>query len=177
VNLVHTPTFRFNTVLFCGFLVLSALLWLDMPERYPVHFDLGGRPTRWAEGSAGMWILLVAICALSFGKLHLFQRFLINDPDSPLLNVPYKELFHRLPRDRKVPVIRRVNRMLGLLNAGMLLVFISLLFLVYYSAHNPDSVAAFLANYTLVAIIVAVTFVPLGELLALRRTIIAPDVA
>jgi transposase len=63
-------------------------------------------------------ILLVAVASLSFAKTHLAQRFLVADPNSALLNVPYKRLFQKLPVERKVPVVRRVNRMLGLVNTG-----------------------------------------------------------
>jgi len=170
VNLVHTPTFRFNSVLFLGFLALSVLLWLDMPERYPVRLGVGGNPTQWAEGP-GMWILLVSVAALSFGKAHLFQRFLVNDPDSTLINVPYKKLFHQLPRERKIPVLRRTNRMLGLINTGMILMFIALLFLVYHTAHNPGSPAAVAANYSFLILLALVIVLPFTELFALRSMI------
>lgn len=171
MDLVHVPTFRLNTVLFLAFLVLSVVLWLDMPERYPVHFSLSGEPTRWAEGGPGMWILLVALCAISFGKVHLFQRFLINDPDSPLLNVPYESRFQKLPGRRKVPVVRRVNRMLGLANTGMLLTYTFVLLLIYHSAHNPGSLAATLANHSLATVVVLMILFPLTELVALRRMV------
>lgn len=79
MNLVHRPSFRLNSALFVVFLGLSVALWRGMPERYPVHFTLQGSPTRWAEGP-GMWIPLVALCPIAFGKLHLFQRCLVSDP-------------------------------------------------------------------------------------------------
>jgi len=170
VNPVHTPTFRFNSVLFVGFLASSILLWLDMPERYPVRLGLGGTPIRWAEGP-GMWILLVSIAALSFGKVHLFQRFLVNDPDSTLLNVPYKKLFRQLPRERKIPVLRRTNRMLGLINMGMILMYIALLFLVYHTAHNPGSPAAMAASYSFFILLAVVVVLPFAELFVLRSMI------
>lgn len=170
MNLVHSPTFRLNSFLLAGFLVLSVLLWMDMPESYPVHLGIDGSPSRWAEGP-GMWILLVAVGALSFGKLHLFQRFLINDPDSTLINVPYKKLFLQLPRERKIPVLRRTNRTLGLINTGLILLHIALLFLVYHTAHNPDSPATAAANHSLLILLGLVILVPFAELFALRRMI------
>jgi len=170
MDLVHHPTFRLNSVLFVGYLGLAILLWMDMPERYPVHMSLSGSPNRWAEGP-GMWILLVAITTISFGKTHLFQRFLFNDPDSALINVPHKARFQRLPTERKVPVIRRVNRMLGLVNTGMLLTFIALLFVIYHTSHNPESWATAMANRSLQGILVLVLVVPLAEVVALSRMI------
>jgi hypothetical protein len=170
MDLVHHPTFRLNSVLFAGYLGLAILLWIDMPERYPVHMSLSGSPNRWAEGP-GMWILLVAITTISFGKAHLFQRFLFSDPDSALINVPHKALFQKLPTERKVPVVRRVNRMLGLVNTGMLLIFIAVLFAIYHTAHHPGSWAAAVANRSLQGLLVLVLMVPLAEAMALSRMI------
>jgi hypothetical protein len=130
-DLVHWPTFWLNTWLFLLFAFLAVVLWLGMPERYPAHFDLMGNPTRWVERNPAEWILLVALSTLSFGKAHLFQRFLVTDPNSTLLNVPDRKQFQRLPEARKVPVIRRVNRMLGMINTGMLLIFIAALLMIY----------------------------------------------
>jgi len=171
MNVVHTATFRLNSVLFVAFLILAVVLWMGMPDRYPVHFSLFGEPTRWTEDGPGMWILLVALCAISFGKLHLFQRFLFQDADSPLLNVPYKRHFQKLPTARKVPVARRVNRMLGLANTGLLLTYSLVLLLVYYSAHNPASGAARAANHSLLAVVIFMLLFPLVELAALRRMV------
>jgi uncharacterized membrane protein len=170
MDLVHHPTVRLNSVLFAGYLMLALLLWLDMPERYPVHMDISGNPNRWAEGP-GMWILLVAITAISFGKTHLFQRFLFNDPDSGLINVPHKARFRKLPTARKVPVVRRANRMLGLVNTGMLLIFIAVLFAIYHTAHNPGSWATVVANRSLQGLLVLVLVVPLAEAVALSRMV------
>ncbi len=171
MDVVHTPSFRFNTILFLGYLGLAVLLWIDMPERYPVHFDLAGNPTRWEERNPGMWILIVALSSISFMKVHLFQRFVFTNPDSPFLNLPYKTHFQKLPGERKLPVLRRVNRMLGLLNAGVLFVFIILLFLIYYSAHNPGSPAAGVANQALLVAVSVVVIYPLVEYVSLRGVI------
>jgi uncharacterized membrane protein len=170
MNLVHRTTFRLNSLLFLVFIGLAIFLWPSMPDRYPVHFGVSGDPTRWAEGP-GMWILLVAVCTISFAKAHLFQHFLFMDPNSTLLNVPYKQLFQKLPTERKIPVVRRVNRLLGLVNTGMLLLFICTLLLTYHTAHNPGSIVAVLANRALLLIVVLILVVPVVESLGLRRMI------
>jgi uncharacterized membrane protein len=170
MKLVHHPTFRLNSVLFTAYLILAVLLWLDMPERYPVHMDLSGSPNRWAEGP-GMWVLLVAITTISFIKSHLFQRYLFDDPDSFLINVPHKARFKELPTERKVPVIRRANRMLGLVNTGMLLIFICILLVIHHTAHNPESWATAIANRSLQGLVVLVLAVLLFETLAMSRMI------
>jgi uncharacterized membrane protein len=170
-DLIHWPTFRLNSGLFLLFALLAVGLWLGMPERYPVHFDLAGNATRWAERNPAEWILIVALSTLSFGKAHLFQRFLFNDPNSTLINVPCRKQFQGLPVERKVPVIRRVNRMLGLINTGMLLLFIAIMLLVYYTAHNPASPATALASRAVLVLVVLIVVVPLLEVVQVCRMI------
>ncbi len=166
----HREIFQFNSWLFCGFLVLAGALWRGMPERYPHRFDLSGEPTQWAEGP-GMWILLVCLASLSFGKLHLFQRFVVVDPDSPLLNLPERERFQRLPRERRIPVIRRVNRMLGLMNTGSLVLFSLILLLTWHVALDPASPLAPLGNRALLLVVGAMVVLPFLEWVALRGMI------
>lgn len=166
----HREIFQFNSWLFCAFLVLAGALWRGMPERYPHRFNLSGEPTQWAEGP-GMWILLVSLASLSFGKLHLFQRFVVVDPDSPLLNLPERERFRSLPRERRIPVIRRVNRMLGLMNTGSLVLFSLILLLTWHVALDPASPLAPLGNRALLLVVGAMVVLPFLELSALRGMI------
>lgn len=61
--------------------------------------------------------------------------------------------------------------MLGLANTGMLLTYTFVLLLIYHSAHNPGSLAATLANYSLATVVVLMILFPLTELVALRRMV------
>ncbi|TVP43027.1 MAG: DUF1648 domain-containing protein [Gemmatimonadales bacterium] len=169
--IVHQPTFRLNSLLFLAFIALAIYLGMTLPDRYPVHFGLSGEPTRWEERGPGMWILLVAVGAFSFGKLHLFQRFLLTDPDSTLLNVPHRDLFLNLPRERKIPVFRRMNRMLGILNTALLATYIGLLLLTWWSAHQPGGWPARFSFQALVAAVGFAVIFPLVELRVFSRMI------
>jgi membrane protein YdbS with pleckstrin-like domain len=73
--------------------------------------------------------------------------------------------------ERKVPVIRRVNRMLGLINTSMLLLFIAIMLMIYYTAHNPASPATLLANRAVLVLIVLIVVVPLLEVVQVSRMI------
>lgn len=168
--MLHTPTFRFNSILFVAFILLAIWFGVNLPERYPVHFTLTGDPTNWAEGP-GMWIFLVALCSISFMKLHLIQRFLVTDPDSQLLNIPHKKLFRQLPRERKIPVIRRANRLLGLCNTGMLLIFTGILFLTWFAAENPYSPATLVAHNSVLLVVTLMVVFPLAEAWGLSRMV------
>lgn len=168
--MLHRPTFHLNSALFIGFLILAAVLWQGMPARYPIHFGLSGEPDRWAEG-AGMWVMIVVICAVSFGQTHLCQRFLVNDPDSALLNVPHKKLYLRLPTERKKVVMLRLNRFLGLVNTGVLLIFYCVLLLIYHTARNPDSPATAVTQSSFWIALALVLIVPVVETIGIRRMI------
>ncbi|MEX2530528.1 MAG: hypothetical protein WD960_07135 [Gemmatimonadota bacterium] len=167
---LHTPSYRLNAWLFLGFLWLAISLGASLPYRYPIHFGLTGTPDAWAEGP-GMWVLLVAICAISVGQLHLFQRFLVVDPDSSFLNMPHKKLFMKLPRQRRLVVVRRANRLLGLVNTGMLLTYSAVLLLIWSSARNPGGTGAQVANFLFLTVVVGVVVIPLVEAWGLSRMV------
>ncbi|TVP74691.1 MAG: DUF1648 domain-containing protein [Gemmatimonadales bacterium] len=171
MELVHRPTFRLNTVLAVVFVALAIVLWQFMPERYPVHFTLDGEPTRWSDRNPGTWILVVALCLISFGQGHLFQRFLINDPDSSLLNVPHKKQFQKLSRERKVRVIRRTNRLLGLANTSLLLICSLVLLMMFAAAHSTEGLLWTLLNRGFQLLIVGVVVYPVVEYVLMRRMI------
>jgi uncharacterized membrane protein len=133
---LHKPTFRLNSILFGGFIVLAFALWFDMPDRYPIRFDISGNPVAWQDKNPATWVLIVMFCTITFGKMHLFQRFLINDPDSDLLNIPKKKLFRQLPHERKIEVLRRVNRITGIMNTMVLATFTAILLAIWSWAHN-----------------------------------------
>ncbi len=170
MDTLHTLSFRLNSILYVAFLGFAWQLWQRMPERYPAHFSLGGEVNRWAEGP-GEWVLLVAVCSIVFGQLHLFQRFVVVDPDTQLLNVPHKKAFLKLPRERRIPVIRRANRMLGILNTATLALFALIMTMVFLAATYPGSLAVTLANGGLVLVIVLLVVAPIAEALAMGRMI------
>lgn len=167
---LHTPTYRLNAWLFMGFLWLAVALGADLPHRYPIHFGLTGTPDAWAQGPS-MWVLLVAVCAISIGQLHFLQRFLVVNPDGRFLNIPHKKLFLELPRQRRLVVVRRVNRLLGLVNSCMILTYSAVLLLIWSSAHNPTGVGAKVANFVFLAVLAGVVVIPLVEAWGLSRMV------
>lgn len=167
---LHLPTWRLNGALFLGVLGLSAALWRGMPQPYPVHFGWSGEPDAWATGP-GMWILLVAICTISFLHLHLLQRFLVVDVDSPLLNVPWRDRFRRLPAERRAVVLRRMNRLLGMVNTVVLVLFAVIQVLIWQTARNPHSAAVVVGRLSLWIVLALAVVVPLAETVAVRRMI------
>jgi uncharacterized membrane protein len=171
MELLHQPTYRLNIFLFLAFLGLALQLGATLPDVYPVHFDLSGEPTRWEERGLGMWVLLVAIGAISFGQLHVFQRYVVTNLDMTLLNVPHKKAFLELPLERRLPVARRLNRMLGMLNTSLLVTFSAILLLTWWSAHQPGGWQVRVSQWTLWLAVGFAGVYPLVEVVLTGRVI------
>jgi uncharacterized membrane protein len=170
-DIVHAKTLCGSLALFIVFLAFAIALGIDLPDRYPTRFDSSGSPTQWSEGP-GSWILLAAVGAFCFGQGFLLQRFVLTDPDSTLLNLPQKEQFQRLPRERKIPIVRRVNRMLGVMNILTLLLFFGILLSVYLAALSPDASEWALGKLWIWAMIGGVVLLPAVEIVGVRRMIL-----
>lgn len=78
--------------------VRAALLYPAIPERFPIHFDAGGRPDRWATRSIERWFMLPAV-ALAIEVLLLsiawWGRALVARAPG-IVNMPRKATFVRL---------------------------------------------------------------------------------
>ncbi len=136
-DILHTATFRLNSILFAGFLTLAVVMGRTLPARVPIHFDAWGQPTTWTDSGLGVWVLLVVMGSWTFLLMHLLQ-WLVRDPASQLVNLPNKKVFLRLPLERRIAVMLRVNRMMGLLNTATLAIFAALLFLSWWTARVPE---------------------------------------
>lgn len=89
--------------------VLAAVAWPELPERIPVHFDIGGRADRWVAKSAVWWFLLPAL-ATAVGLLLALAlpRWMVAmaRSNSPWLGVPDKRRFAALPVEARERAIR-----------------------------------------------------------------------
>ena len=97
-------------------LLAVAALWCfaidafaELPEQFPVHFDLHGVPDRWADKSAASWFLLPALGT----ALPLLLAFLVPAwmerlaaRNSRWLNVPDKQRFRALPTEDRLRAVR-----------------------------------------------------------------------
>jgi uncharacterized membrane protein len=172
-DIFHAATFRLNSILFVGFLTLAVVMGRSLPARVPVHFDALGQPTAWTDGGLGVWILLVVMGGWTFSLAHMLQ-VLVANPETQLVNLPNKKAFFRLPVARRIPVLRRVNRMMGLVNTATLIVFAAILFLTWWTARVPDDPSILplvLARWTLWMAAAAVLVFPLTELWVMHRMI------
>jgi len=98
--------------MFVGALWLfSVWAYPNLPEQYPVHFDLYGNPNRWVAGPSPEWFLVPAIA--TFLNL-VFVGISWTLPNTPveIINVPNKKKFLLLPRERQQALLRQIGTML-----------------------------------------------------------------
>ncbi len=171
MNTLHTPSYRLNMIVFAVFMILSVIILNIMPERYPIHFDLAGNPTRWAEGNAVELLILIFFGAFSFVSVTVMQRYLIGDPNSGYLNIPNKKKFLELPEEQKVRILRRLNRMLGYVNTFVLLTFISILLMMWSAAAYPGSAFEQICQLFFYFSIILVLAFPLVDMIFISRYI------
>lgn len=101
----------------------------NLPERYPVHFDIAGQPDRWATGPAE-WFVLPAtatfvgllLAALGLGASSIPPRF---------VNVPDRARFLALPRAEQRRVLGRVAGFSATLGVGVEVLLAALQYLIY----------------------------------------------
>lgn len=100
---------RIPFLIACGMAALTALtglaLWTILPDRFPTHFDLAGRPDRFADRSSLEFFLLpvlsLVLTALLLGITRWIGRLADAHPD--WINVPNKERFLALaPAQRRL---------------------------------------------------------------------------
>lgn len=171
MSAIHKPTLKFNLLFYFGFLIYAIVLIILMPDRIPTRFDSLGNPIQWTDDKLPSMILIMAISSFTFWQIYLFQRFILNDPDSSLLNVPHKKLYLQLPQNEKVDVLIRANRMLGIINTLVLLTFTLIITLTYLSAVNPSELSVLITRYSMVTVISLVIIVPLAEAFALNAMV------
>lgn len=142
-----------GTLILLNALLLGAL-WLfsiwafpNLPDRYPVHFDFQGTPNRWAAGSSKEWFLVPGI-ATFLNAVFIATAASLRMIPVQLINLPNKERFLKLPRDRQLFVLDKVGQMtLGI---------------------------ALIPNVTLFAVQAMVYFVALGSMKMLHPALIMP---
>jgi uncharacterized membrane protein len=101
----------------------------NLPERYPVHFDIAGRPDRWATGPAEWFVLPIAA---TFVGLILAVLGLAADRIPPrMVNVPDRSRFLALPPADQRRVLGVVAGFSATLGVGVEALLAGLQYLVY----------------------------------------------
>ena len=112
--------------------VMQAVLWWratewspQLPERFPIHFDIHGKPDGWSTSQVSWFLLpmLSLVLLLLFGGIMLGIGALARKAPA-LMNIPRKEVFLRLSPDGRAAVTGPVRAFLA-----WMMVLLALLFL------------------------------------------------
>ncbi len=96
-----------NGLALVGLAGWSVWAYGTLPATYPVHFDVAGRPDRWAEKGPWLWAvlpLLAAVLAVSLSSAPSVAR---RAPG--LLNIPKKARYLDLDEGRRGIVLDRIG--------------------------------------------------------------------
>ncbi len=135
--------FYFVGALFIISLVISAMLYPDLPARYPVHFGLSGAPDRWADKSMLTWFLVPGIGGLILFMLMGAALFTRKKPE--LINVIDQKKFLGLsPADREL-VLRAMDNLFVSMAVLEQLLFGFIQYQLYSAAiHPPGNISVYL---------------------------------
>lgn len=125
-----------NGMVLALLLIGSALVYSDLPDRIPVHYDLGGVPDRWSDRTPLAWFGLPLV---AFGVTALLYGIGLAMPRNPrLLNLPDRERFLQLPADEQRRIMSIGAQMLYWLAAINLIGFTMIQFVGWQTAIGVD---------------------------------------
>lgn len=106
-----TTTVRISWILTALMWIWAWMTWTGAPDQVPLHFGLGGAPTRWGPRSLLSWFGLPGLATLLVLGLGALGRWSTARPGR--INIPGKERLARLPGRYHGPVRDAVRAMVG----------------------------------------------------------------
>lgn len=138
IDAMNAGTYRLLNLLLLGaFHAGSAMAYPTLPGRIPIHFDLWGRPDRWADRSFLSWFGLPLIATALAGFLELASRYSARHPQ--LWNVPDKRRFLELDPAARAPIIARLREFLAMTGVMGTALVMLVQFSIYHSATGRGS--------------------------------------
>ena len=99
--------------------VLAAVVYDQLPERIPTHFDIRGEPDGFLDRSFTSWFLLPVIATVA--SLSIAFSGLLAGRNPNRWNVPNKQAFLALTDEQRVPIIEMMNTLMAAISLGTLL--------------------------------------------------------
>lgn len=153
---------RINGLLLGMLFLGSALVWPDLPNEIPAHFDGGGQVTHWTRTSALSWFAVPLIALALTAVNYLSARLLPRWPH--LINLPNKQRFLALPAERRGPVFERIREFLHGISIPLILIMTALQLSIYRTALGDPSV-----GYTIAILLGSLLLTPLILMIWLPR--------
>ena len=130
---------RFPRIVCSGLLLItvafSLFVYPALPSRIPIHFAFDGTPDGWAQKSLIVWLLLPMVGVGLWGLIELIGMGITRSPT--FVNLPNKEKFLALPKEKQYRIVERLREVLGWIVAGVLLLFGLIQYSMYLSAVIP----------------------------------------
>lgn len=111
---------------------LCCYLYPRLPERFPTHFGVGGKPDDWSQKSLLNWFALYLVGLALTVLLYYTGRFATNHPQ--LWNVPEKARFLALSPEARAPVTRIMQDFMTSAAIGVTLLFMAVQLTMYETA-------------------------------------------
>lgn len=147
-----------NLLLFAGYWVYMLLLFPNLPDQIPVHFNLAGEAVRFAESTAGNWFLVPLI--ITFSGLHGFLvAWALLSAGFESWNFPEKKKILQLSVEEQKPfkkIVKLFVYHILLLTAAYILL-IGIMLAGYSSLYAFNEVSAFI-NPGTVILVLTITF-------------------
>ncbi|MCP5496340.1 MAG: DUF1648 domain-containing protein [Leptospiraceae bacterium] len=115
-----------NIVLIAVGTIWGFSTWNSIPDKIPVHFSFSGEPDRWTTKGIELAIIILLPLLMS---LFLYGMFVLSRKYPTLLNIPNKEKFLSLSKERQKPLWDILNEFISSLALLCSILFFSL----YYS--------------------------------------------
>lgn len=130
---MSAATYRLLNLLLLGALFSgSMMVYPSLPDRFPRHFDVSGRPDAWADRSVLAWLALPLVCVGLAALLEVASRLSVRNPH--LWNVPDKKRFLALTPEERAPIVRRLQDFMGLVAVASTLLIGVVQAAIYHAA-------------------------------------------
>lgn len=124
------PLVAANVVAVVGAFVFAAVTAMQLPARYPSHFNAAGQPDRWSEAGGEEWYFM-PIFALGMAALMVALALVLPRIPMGLVNIPRKEQFLRLSLAERTPIMQYLIRFLLWLSLADTLLFVSIQWMIH----------------------------------------------
>ena len=150
--------------------LFSVVVFWELPDQLPQHFDVTGAPKRFVETSASSWFLLPAIALATWGMITAVAHRLPSHPE--WFNFPEKARFLALPADYRAPVVKEMRSMLGVANMLVAVLMLVIQLMMWQQAVHGSAGPLAPLPLGLSALLVPVMLV---WLVRLRRAMVAAE--
>lgn len=151
--------------------VLAVVVWPELPDRFPVHFNIRGEPDRFARKDLANWYMLPLIgagmTAFLLGLTFAIRPLARGEAKS--LSVPRKKDFVRLPPEARARALMPLWALLWGTPAPMNLIFVYIVWGTYSVATKRPATLSM--TPMIVALVLVFAWTAVG-IIALRQAII-----